>query len=217
VIGSRSRPLLWLLGLLLASGTALGTYWRFGHSPWCYDKHTHSTGKDEPIRELGTGDPSCPMDPNLELAPEQLTDLWNIEHGGNLLMAYGFKPMAAALRQGDEKALTKLFSDKFQGQMLSQPREVAWRTDWMTVVRQMDSGQPPMPRDRKQFIERLLDYRRQFHTEPSVKIALMMLAPVNREEHGPWQGTCQLRMWGEKAKGQPCEIVVYLSYRIPRP
>ena len=69
-------------------------------------------------------------------------------------------------------------------------------------MRQMNSGQPALPLDRDQFVERLLEYRRLFHTKPRVKVSLIKLAPLVREdEEGAWEGTCQLRMWGEKAPG----------------
>jgi hypothetical protein len=40
---------------------------------------------------------------------------------------------------------------------------------------------------------------------------------VRANPEGPWQGTCQLRVWGEKAPGQPAEVVAYLQYQTPRP
>jgi hypothetical protein len=144
--------------------------------------------------------------------------LWHVEHGGNLLVRYGFGSLAAALRKADGAALRAVLSDDFKGQVLREPRESAWRSDWLTVVRQTDGGKDPLPLDRGQFVQRLLDYRRQFHKEPKVEISLMTLCPKDRETpEGAWQGTCQLRLWGEKAPGQPCEVIAYLSYRVRRP
>ena len=82
----------------------------------------------------------------------------------------------------------------------------------------MASGQASKPLDRGQFVAYLLGYRRLFHAEPRVKISLMKLAPIQRGDlDGPWRGTCQVRLWGEKAPGQPAEVVAYWSYQVPRP
>ena len=64
-----------------------------------------------------------------------------------------------------------------------------------------------------------MKYRRELaYDAKGAKLALMSLCPVDRDKiDGAWQGRCQLRLWGEKAKGQPGEIIIYLSYRIPRP
>jgi hypothetical protein len=90
----------------------------------------------------------------------------------------------------------------------------------MTVVRQSKNDeQSPQPLNRQEFVQRLLDFRQECaHEIKGVKLALMNLCPVDRDQlDGPWQGRCQMRVWGEKVKGQPCEIIVYLNYQVPRP
>jgi hypothetical protein len=196
---SRSLWLSWLLGVVLAAGSALGAYWYFHSSP--------RVGEDQ--GEGGVG---------LCLDPCEREYLWNIEHSGNLLVRHGFGPLTAALRRGDAATLLALCADDFRGSVLREPREVARRTDWLNVVREMDSGQPPLERNRAEFVEYLLDYRRLFAAEPKVKLALMSLSPLRREEpEGPWQGTAQLRLWGEKTPGKPAEVIAYLRYQVPRP
>ncbi len=67
-----------------------------------------------------------------------------------MLVAYGFKPLAKALRQADEDASAEDAQRQFPGDKpsLSADAEVAWRTfDWMTVERQMDSGHSPLSLD----------------------------------------------------------------------
>jgi hypothetical protein len=196
--------------LLLAAGTAFGAYWRLRPAP--------AAPKSEENGENCDDGQSCTPSAGLTLDESEREFLWDIEHGGNLLVQHGFKAFAAALGRADAPALLALCADDFRGGAPSRPREVAWRSDWLTVVRQADDGQPPQELTRQQFVERLLEYRRQFHKEPKVKLALMKLCPADRANpDGPWQGTCQLRMWGEKAPGQPAEVVAYLSYRVRRP
>jgi len=203
-----SRLVVWLLGFVVAAGAGFGSFYHLYSPP----------GEEDPEGEACTDGDCRKPDESLSLPGSERAYLWDIEHGGNLLVAHGFGPLTAALRQADAPALLALCGEDFRGQTLRAPREVAWRSDWLNVVRQMDGGQPPLPLDRGQFVERLLDYRRCFATEPKVKLSLMKLSPVRRQDlDGPWQGTCQLRLWGEKAPGQPAEVIAYLSYQVPRP
>jgi hypothetical protein len=201
----RSRALVWVLGAVMAAGTGLGSFAYF----------RHAAGQGQEVRADG----NCPAeDEGLTLPESERQFLWEIEHGGNLLVRDGFGPMTAALRQADAPALLAQLSDDFQGEGLNEPREVAWRTDWLTAVRQTEGDKPPLALKRSQFVERLLEYRRLFSAEPKVKLSLMRLSPVERDHpDGPWQGTCQLRLSGEKAPGQPGEVIAYLRYRVRRP
>jgi hypothetical protein len=203
----RSQVLLWLFGGVVAVVAALGAYWRV--SNW-----------DRPAEDA---DPVCPgegddSDATLTLSESQRTYLWDIEHGGNLLVKYGFGPLTAALRKADASALLSALGEDFQGRAPQEVKETAWKSDHLTVVRRKDSGPSQVPLSRTEFVERLLDYRRQFHQEPRVKLALMKLSPLGSDDQAEtWQGTGQLRMWGEKAPGEPAEVVVYLSYTVRRP
>src|SRR5262249_18465427 len=62
-------------------------------------------------------------------------------------------------------------------------------------------------------------YRRFFkHSVKGGKIALMKLRPtLENDLDGPWEGTGQLRIWGEKEPGKPAEAIVYLKYQTVRP
>ena len=150
------HPLLWLLGLLLLTGSALGAYLVVvapAGPYWPY--HPKSTASDDkPGDPKGSADSQCcTTGDQLLLDDPQRKFLWEVEHGGNLLVNFGFKPLAAALKSADEPALLAMFSADFHGEMLRQPREAAWRSDWMTVVRQMkDDAQSPLPLNRNQFV-----------------------------------------------------------------
>jgi len=204
-----SRFVVWLLGFVAAAGAGFGAF-----------HHLRTPAGDDP-ETFGLASPGGDNDipqGSLALSEAERKYLWDIEHGGNLLVKHGFGPLAAALRRADATALRALCSDDFQGRTLRAPQEVAWHSDWLDVVRQMDGGQPAQPLDRGQFVEHLLDYRRRFAAEPYVKLALMKLAPARRGDlDGSWQGTCQLRLWGERAPGQPAEVIAYLSYQVSRP
>ncbi len=154
---------------------------------------------------------------DLTLGKDQREYLWQIEHHGLVLSRIGFSRIAEALKQGDASALLALMADGFEGEALGQPREVQFEHDGIRVVRQQDSGQPSIRLDRESLAKLLLEDRRPFTRRPTVKLALMGLAPVDHKNlAGDWQGTCQLRMFGETGTGRG-EVVLYLRYRLPKP
>jgi hypothetical protein len=154
----------------------------------------------------------------LTLSKEQREYLWTIEHHGLILARHGFPRIGNALEDGDQQALLSLFASGFEGEVLGGPREVRFEHDSTRVLREQDSGQPSVCLDREGLVKRLLDDRGRFTKLPKVKLALMALAPVDRKNlDGIWQGTCQLRMFGEMGAGRPGEVVLYLQYRLAKP
>jgi hypothetical protein len=163
--------------------------------------------------------PSEPEGPTYKLAEEQKKYLWQVEHHGNLLAKHGFKPIAAALQQTDAAALTRVMADDFAGEVADRPEEVRLDTEVLHVVRRTAGpDRPPSRLGRDAFAARLLEFRSQFRAPPKAKLALMALRPTDRDDlDRPWEGTAQLRLWGERAPGEPCEVVAYLRYRTDRP
>jgi hypothetical protein len=161
--------------------------------------------------------------PDLTLGKDQREYLWQVEHHGLILSRLGFTRIAKALKDDDPRALLALLADGFVGEVPGQPHEVRFERDAIRVLREQDAGHPPIRIDREGLARRLLDDRRRFTRPPTVKLALMGLAPVDyREPDGVWQGTCQLRMFGEvgpgpRRGGGPGEVVLYLRYRLPKP
>ncbi len=176
---------------------------------------------EEALRKIGwdpaQDHPDRPEE--LELPEPERKYLWGIEHDGNLLVKHGFARIADALRRADAAALTALLADDFTGSDLNDPRRVRTAAEYAEVERLQDSGKPPVPLDRAGFVARLLEFRKVFAADPpQVKLALMTLGPKRRGElNGPWQGTAQLRMHGEHAKGAPAEVVLTIRYELPRP
>jgi FG-GAP-like repeat len=152
------------------------------------------------------------------LKEDQRKYLWEVEHHGLLLGRFGFARLAQALRRGETADFLAVLDKSFEGQTLAQPRETRSNSPEIRVVRQQDSLSKPLALDRSQFVARLFEDRKKFSRPPQVKLALMGLAPTNSHDlEGEWEGTCQLRMWGEVASGRPSEIVLYLKYRLPKP
>lgn len=159
-----------------------------------------------------------PAAPSLTLDESQRQFLWDVEHHGLVLSKHGFRALADGLSRADAQGLLALLAPDFTGQVLQQPREVRVANDFVDIVRQEDAGHPRLVLTREQFRDRLLDCRRLFAQPPKVHLALMALAPTARENpESPWQGTCQLRLWGETAPGQPGEVILYLQYQVSRP
>jgi HEAT repeat protein len=154
-----------------------------------------------------------------ELPEAERKYLWDIEHHGNLLVKHGFGPFAAALRTADAAALSRLLADDFTGTDLGRPHCVRAVNDYAQVERLQESGNQAVPLNRADFVARLLEFRKVFADQPpQVKFALMTLSPQRRGRlDGGWEGTAQLRLHGEHARGAPAEVVVVLRYQVPRP
>jgi HEAT repeat protein len=154
-----------------------------------------------------------------ELPEDERQYLWEIEHHGNLLVKHGFGPLAAALKAGNVSALTKLMSADFAGADLREPRHLKAVAGSAEVERLEDAGQAPSSLNRDGFVNRLLEFRKTFaESAPTVKLALMALGPKLRGQlDGPWNGTAQLRLHGERTKGAPAEVMVQLRFEILQP
>jgi len=198
-------------------GLAAAGVWAVFHSP--PDAIIESSPVHLPTSSQYWASIATAEDTETSLAESERIYLWEIEHHGNILNAYGFKLVADALRNADTDALIKLFHADFAGELPRMPREVATHSEVVTVVRREDDGQPPIQVGRQKFIERLMDYRRVFTgAPPKVQLVLKTVSPKRkREMDGPWTGTAQLRLHGESSPGQPCEVVLILSYEVPRP
>jgi hypothetical protein len=149
---------------------------------------------------------------------QQKAFLWEIEHHGLILSKHGFARLVDALRRADPAALSALLASDFQGETLDQPQEVRAANDVVQLVRRTDSGHAAKLLGREAFCQLLLGHRQRFAGAPWAQFSLMALAPDDRANlAGPWQGTGQLRLWGEAAEGGPAEVVLYLRYRVARP
>jgi hypothetical protein len=151
---------------------------------------------------------------------EQKAYIWDIEHHGNVLSrdARGFKTFAHALETADASLLAALLADDFKGTTLGQPVEVHVKNPFADVRRLVKANAPPEPLDRDAFVRRMMSYRSRFAKKPNVGIALMAFHPVKYgEANGRYDGTCQLRMTGDAGGGAPCEVILYLSYRVDEP
>ena len=177
--------------------------------------------KIEPPEQTAAADPATALTnfDNLELPVAEREYLWEIEHRGNVLVKHGFRALAAALKSGDSSALAHLMADDFTGTDLASPRRVRGDSNFVAVERLEDSGQAATAMSRAAFVDRLLDARRLFAAKaPDVKLALMTLSPKTRGDlEGPWQGSAQLRVFGEVSKGAPAEIVMTLRFEIASP
>lgn len=195
-----------VLGLAAAGGLGALYYHRAARP-----EHPASPWDDGASKADGDG--ACPV-----LDDPEKVYLWDIEHHGNLLVKYGFKPFAEALRKGDRTALRAALATEFAGQTLDQPRAVRMEDEVTRVVRLEDAGAPPRRLGPDEFLDELLAYRRGFANPPKVQMALMGFAPVRRDDlDGAWQGAAMLRMWTEKQSDPPREVTLFVAYRVAKP
>jgi hypothetical protein len=174
--------------------------------------------------DLSDEDTPAENTPDLRLDEGERKYLWQVEHHGQVLGRYGFKPLANALTRADPKAVLRLLAADFSGRILENPQEVKLVKPFAQVVRSQQPDSLPKNNGsfseltREEFVRRLCAFRQAFTDPPKVQVSLMTLSPVERKQlDGPWQGKAFLRMWGESLPGQPCEVALMLDYRIPRP
>jgi hypothetical protein len=169
----------------------------------------------------GTPPSSPPRDESestLTLDEDERAYVWDIEHHGNVLTKYGFKLLAAAVVADDPAALDRMLAPEFTASKPTMPREASLHTEVLDVVRSQDNGGPTTTLDRKGFVAELLDWRHRCRGAVEAKLALMALSPVTRGAmQGPWQGTAQLRLWGQRDQGKPAEVIAYLRYQTCEP
>jgi hypothetical protein len=147
--------------------------------------------------------------------------LWDIEHHGNLLSRGpdGFRALGEALSRAARNDLAKLLASDFAGQTLGTgSEEVRANRGIMSIVRRRSGTAPSQTLNADEFVDLFMTHRALFSKPPKVQIALMGLRPVVTSQwDGLWQGSCQLRMFGEMGSGRPGEVMIYLNYRIDRP
>ncbi len=182
--------------------------------------YAHVASPSIPLMAEGPAPESVPpaeTDKPLELDDKEKEYIWDIEHHGNLLSRKGFPALAAALQKGDAQALGHLLAPDFQGMALTEA-EASLHTGVLDVVRHTMAVRSMLRLGRDPFVARLLEWRKVFAGDPKVKVSLMALAPATYgKREGPWEGTAQVRLWGEWEKGKPAEVIAYLRYRVPQP
>jgi hypothetical protein len=206
-VGEKAAPAIPVLTRLLHDNSpvlqdsAEAALWKLGQSPEELRARTKGTVTKDP-----------------ELPEAERAYLWKIENRGNELVKYGFGALARVIESGDEKKLTALLADDFQGTELSRPRLARVERGYATVERLTDAGLSPARLDRAAFVRRLLQLRKPFTGgAPKVQFSLKTLSPKRRGQlDGEWEGTAQLRLHGEATRGAPAEMVAVLSYRVPK-
>jgi hypothetical protein len=203
-------PAVWWWGLvLLIVAVGAGASWRL------LGRGTATSGKPLAAKD------ATPTPPVKSLPEEDRKAIWDIEHQGLVLKKYGFSSLKSALRDGDRAALLKLLAADFEGQALSQPREIRLTSGYVDALRQEEAvGQPRRPLTGAEFVERLLEYRHRFAAAPELDLDLMTLSPEAPDNvDGAWKGEVQLRMWGGKGneKEGSVEVLLNLQFRLANP
>jgi hypothetical protein len=144
--------------------------------------------------------------------------IWQVEHHTLVLGKYWFHDLADALAHSDLKALTSFMSNDFRGQTLYKPLEERFDSKYVHVMRYREGPYARRSVDQADLVNQLLEYRRQFYSQPKIKIYAKNLKAQDRQDlNKPWEGLGVLRMWGEVAPGQPGEIVAYFEFALRRP
>ena len=158
------------------------------------------------------------VDPGLALPEKDRKYLWDVEHMGTVLRKYGFKPLANALTEANPLAIEVLLEPNFTALIPQQADTVYADFGIGRASRVETSGHPHDVIAGQQFVRWLLSHRALFLQAPKVKISLMKLGPMVRDNFdGVWVGSCRIRMWGETSPGSPAEVVFYLEMGLDIP
>jgi len=185
---------------------------QYGCSAWACRLHRRQVSKGlrtSPIRISGA---------SLKVMDEEQRQfLWQIEHHGNVLSRIAsrrWRPLSARRREGTGGDA----GVRLHREIPQQPSEVSIHNEFVDVVRR------PTPANRRPSWTASSSW--QVNRIPALlqaigqgsKIALMKTAADTGGQPGcPWEGTAQLRLWGEREPGKPGEVVVYLRYQTVSP
>src|SRR5205807_7144189 len=210
--GRQFRSILSLCGLTLAgvcaavAATGLTRLWT----------RPGTTTAHQPAHQVSSPGSADAVSAGLDPSEKEL--LWDIEHHGNLLNKFGFKPLADALARADVQGLSEFLATDFSGRIPASSHDLQVTRDFAQVSRMRGNGPESLSLDRSQFIARLIDYRLRFAQPPKVEMKLIRLAPENRKDfQSAWSGSCALRLAGEMGPGEPGEVSLQLQYQIVRP
>lgn len=142
---------------------------------------------------------------DLELPDDERERLWDIEHRVNVLNKYGLAKLSAAVKAGDEAAVSKLLAAEFTGTEPGDGGRV--KTTGFAAVDRRTADDKPLSLTRSQFAARLLEWRKLFAPNPSVSFATATLsAKEPAKPDGVWEGTVLIRLAGTAVGGGVAEV-----------
>jgi hypothetical protein len=182
---------------------------------WYYGRSTPDNSLPGAISSAGS---QANDDTKPTLDQPQREYLWEVEHHALLLSKYWFRDLAEALMRGDAAALKAVLAGDFSAQVMARGSEEHVKQDFVQVIRRKEQGTPPSPFSGDAFVAWLMEFRKEFSKPPAVRLYPRHLAPCVRQNlDGPWNGSGVLRMWGEAGAAEPLELVLHLTFQLPRP
>lgn len=155
----------------------------------------------------------------LPLAESERVYIAVIEHRAAMLNLKAFRAITAAIRATDRAQIRKCLTADFKGEWLEIPSEASWQAEPVAIRRAVKDprGSSTTAVSGDEFVRRVLAWRAQFKGEPKVELALMSLAPVQREQtNGAWKGNAALRMVGALSMGGEAELMAKLDFDLAR-
>lgn len=154
----------------------------------------------------------------LELPEAEREFLWNLEHHGNVLNKFGFRPLWGALAQEDLGAVENDLAPAFQARLFAHSRSTRLNGEIFDIDRQERDGDADRALSAAEFSQWLKELREPFSPAPKFDFGISSLSPIDRDDiDGAWQGTGKLRLWGFIGADQPAETVVVIKFQTIRP
>ncbi len=154
-------------------------------------------------------------------APPMLSDadlkyLQDAEHFGGFVLGDRALPLLAdALADLNRETVLAFLAPSFEGRLFDTDSAVSREYSFATFHEWSEPSEPGKTLDREQFVDTLLDYRRELDDQARVSIKVMQMQPVTHGElTGPWQGSLKLRLAGNRRDGGRSERVIRMRCQV---
>lgn len=159
--------------------------------------------------------PAVEISKDLPLAESERVYLADIEHRALTLAKKGFPAFKSALHDEDLAKVLHFFSPTFRGRILEFDSGTGPQSRVVNVRRASANmkGSSDVNATGEEFARFLLSKVSQFAPDLQFEMKLLDMAPVQRENFGgPWQGNCNLRLFGKHRDGGPAETFFKLEF-----
>ncbi len=153
--------------------------------------------------------------PEYSMSEDQTAYLWDLEHAGNVLGKYGFKPLGDAIVNSKRQDFLSIVGDT-KCTIISEDK--AGRQSFQSSVLNV-SRQRLVNDERKQLsVEEFADWwfekRDWFSNDPAPKAGFYVKSLLPPQDSEPfWKVICIHRLWGNAVDGSPLEISVLMELK----
>lgn len=153
--------------------------------------------------------------PEYSLTEEQTAYLWDLEHAGNVLGQFGFKPLGQAIIANDKEAFLDIVGEtKCTIIDLEKADQKSFQSDVLEITRQRSADGDRKQLSIEEFADWWLEKRSRFSDEPAPKAGFYVKSLMPPKENEPhWTVICIHRLWGSAVDGSPLEMNILMELK----